>query len=117
MLLQAHSASLEMTFYPAAHGPAAFPAAYDGDIFAAEHGSWNRSVRTGYKIVRARLHHGIPTGEYDDFMTGFVVDNRNVWGRPVGGRRGPRRSPSRHRRRGKHGLAGLLRRALKRARI
>jgi hypothetical protein len=63
---------------------AAFPAEYRGDIFAAEHGSWNRSVRTGYKIIRVRVDHGVPTGEYDDFLTGFVVDNRSVWGRPVG---------------------------------
>ena len=84
VLLQAHSASLEMTFYTATNGVAAFPAGYRGDIFAAEHGSWNRSSRTGYKVVRARLNHGVPTGEYDDFLTGFVVDDRSVWGRPVG---------------------------------
>jgi glucose/arabinose dehydrogenase len=85
VLLQAHSASLEMTFYPASEtGVAAFPAEYGGDIFAAEHGSWNRSTRTAYKVIRVRLNHGVPTGEYDDFLTGFVVDNRNVWGRPVG---------------------------------
>jgi glucose/arabinose dehydrogenase len=85
VLLQAHSASLEMTFYPASEtGVAAFPAEYGGDIFAAEHGSWNRSTRTAYKVIRVRLNHGVPTGEYDDFLTGFVVDNQNVWGRPVG---------------------------------
>jgi len=84
VLLQAHSASLEMTFYTATNGAAAFPADYRGDAFAAEHGSWNRTLRTGYKVVRVRLNHGVPTGEYDDFLTGFVVDNRNVWGRPVG---------------------------------
>jgi hypothetical protein len=81
---QSHSASLEMTFYTASNGVAAFPAEYRGDAFVALHGSWNRSTRTGYKIARARLDHGIPTGEYDDFLTGFVVDDRNVWGRPVG---------------------------------
>jgi glucose/arabinose dehydrogenase len=84
VLLQAHSASLEMTFYNATSGQAAFPAEYRGDIFAAFHGSWNRSSRTGYKVVRVRLHHGVPTGEYDDFLTGFVVDQHSVWGRPVG---------------------------------
>jgi glucose/arabinose dehydrogenase len=41
-------------------------------------------LRTGYKVVRARLNHGVPTGEYEDFLTGFVVDDRSVWGRPVG---------------------------------
>jgi glucose/arabinose dehydrogenase/cytochrome c2 len=84
VLLQAHSASLEMCFYTASNGPAAFPAEYNGDAFAAEHGSWNRSNRTGYKLIRVRLKDGVPTGEYDDFLTGFVVDNGHVWGRPVG---------------------------------
>ena len=50
----------------------------------AFHGSWNRNVRTGYKVARARLENGIPTGGYEDFLTGFVVDGRSVWGRPVG---------------------------------
>lgn len=84
VLLQSHSASLEMTFYAATNGAAAFPAEYHGDAFAAFHGSWNRTLRTGYKVVRVRLNNGVPTGEYDDFLTGFVVDNRTVWGRPVG---------------------------------
>jgi glucose/arabinose dehydrogenase len=84
VLLQSHSAPLEMCFYTASKGAAAFPAEYRGDAFAAFHGSWNRSSRTGYKVVRVRLDHGVPTGEYDDFLTGFVVDNRSVWGRPVG---------------------------------
>ena len=82
--VQAHSASLEMTFYTATNGVSAFPAEYQGDVFAAFHGSWNRNSRTGYKVVRVRLDHGVATGEYDDFLTGFVVDNRSVWGRPVG---------------------------------
>ena len=82
--LQAHSASLEMTFYNATSGTAVFPADYKGDIFAAFHGSWNRSNRTGYKVVRVRCHNGVATGEYEDFLTGFVVDNASVWGRPVG---------------------------------
>jgi hypothetical protein len=71
VLLQAHSASLGMTFR-------------DGDGFAAEHGSWNRERRTGYKVVRIPTRDGVPTGEYEDFLTGFVVDARSVWGRPVG---------------------------------
>ncbi len=83
--VQAHSASLEMTFYNAKPGaPAAFPAEYQGDIFAALHGSWNRNSRTGYKIVRVRVKDGVATGEYEDFVTGFVVNEQNVWGRPVG---------------------------------
>ena len=84
VLLQSHSASLEMVFYTATGGAAAFPADYHGDAFAAFHGSWNRSVRTGYKVVRIRIADGVPTGEYDDFLTGFVVDDASVWGRPVG---------------------------------
>ena len=82
--VQAHSASLEMVFYTATEGVSAFPAEYRGDIFAAFHGSWNRSTRTGYKVVRVRRRGGVATGEYDDFLTGFVVDDRSVWGRPVG---------------------------------
>ena len=84
VLLQAHSASLEMVFYTATNSAATFPAEYRGDIFAAFHGSWNRNSRTGYKVVRVRLNHGVPTGEYEDFLTGFVVDGASVWGRPVG---------------------------------
>ena len=48
------------------------------------HGSWNRGNRTGYKVVRVMLKDGVPTGDYEDFMTGFVIDDRDVWGRPVG---------------------------------
>jgi glucose/arabinose dehydrogenase len=80
VLLQAHSASLGLTFYNAG----LFPDAYKGDGFAAEHGSWNRSSRTGYKVIRIRTKEGVPTGEYEDFATGFVVNDRQVWGRPVG---------------------------------
>ena len=80
VLIQAHSASLEMTFYEATQ----FPQAYRGNIFAAEHGSWNRSKRTGYKIIRAIVKDGVPTGAYEDFATGFVINDSEVWGRPVG---------------------------------
>jgi hypothetical protein len=80
VLIQAHSASLGMTFYDATQ----FPAEYRGNIFAAEHGSWNRSKRTGYKIIRVPMHDGAPTGEYEDFATGFVINDSEVWGRPVG---------------------------------
>jgi hypothetical protein len=84
VLEQAHSASLQMTVYTANHGPAAFPPQYHGDAFVALHGSWNRATRTGYKLVRIPLNNGVPTGRYDDFLTGFVTTDRNVWGRPVG---------------------------------
>ncbi|WP_347251391.1 sorbosone dehydrogenase family protein [Legionella sp.] len=81
VLLQPHNASLQLTFYTGKQ----FPAQYFGDIFAAQHGSWNRSVRTGYELIRIPLHQtGKATGEYEDFMTGFVIDKARVWGRPVG---------------------------------
>jgi glucose/arabinose dehydrogenase len=80
VLLQAHSASLGITFYTGQQ----FPPEYAGNIFAAEHGSWNRSKRTGYKVIRVIIKDGVPTGEYEDFATGFVVSDSTVWGRPVG---------------------------------
>ena len=80
VLIQAHSASLGMTFYDGTQ----FPADYRGNIFAAEHGSWNRAKRTGYKVIRVIVKNGVPTGEYEDFATGFVVSDSEVWGRPVG---------------------------------
>ena len=80
VLLQPHSASLGMVFYTGQ----AFPPAWRG-AFAAEHGSWNRSKRTGYKVIRIVLDaQGNPTGEYQDFLTGFVLNDGAVWGRPVG---------------------------------
>ncbi len=81
VILQPHNASLEMTFYEGKQ----FPREYDGDIFASEHGSWNRSTRAGYEVIRVPLHHtGHASGEYEDFLTGFVLPNGTVWGRPVG---------------------------------
>jgi len=80
---QAHSAALNLTFYTATSGSSAFPKKYVGDGFAVLHGSWNRAFRTGHKVVRVRMKNGIPTGEYDDFLTGFIVDDGNAWGRPV----------------------------------
>ncbi len=80
VLLQPHSASLQMAFYDGT----AFPPAYRG-FFASEHGSWNRAKRTGYKVVRVVLDaQGQPTGAYEDFLTGFVANDASVWGRPVG---------------------------------
>jgi glucose/arabinose dehydrogenase len=81
VILQPHNASLELTFYQGKQ----FPAEYQGDIFASEHGSWNKSVRVGYELIRIPLHQaGHATGEYEDFLTGFVLDDGTVWGRPVG---------------------------------
>jgi glucose/arabinose dehydrogenase len=82
---QAHSAALGLVFYTATSGKVAFPAEYVGDGFAMLHGSWNRGFRTGHKVVRVRMNNGVPTGEYDDFMTGFIVDDGDAWGRPVSG--------------------------------
>ena len=82
VLYQAHSAALNLTFYTS-KAKSAFPTEYIGDAFVALHGSWNRSFRTGYKIVRVHMKNGVATGEYEDFMTGFIVDDGNVWGRPV----------------------------------
>jgi len=53
-------------------------------VFAAEHGSWERTKLTGYKVIRVITKDGVPTGEYEDFATGFVVNDNTVWGRPVG---------------------------------
>lgn len=81
VLLQPHSASLGITFYDGKQ----FPAEYQGDIFGAAHGSWNKSVRAGYEVIRVPLHQtGHASGEYQDFLTGFVLDNGDVWGRPAG---------------------------------
>jgi glucose/arabinose dehydrogenase len=80
VLIQAHSSALSLAFYDRD----AFPAEYRGDVFVALHGSWNRRKRTGYKVIRVRMNDGQPTGEYEDFVTGFVVDDNSVWGRPAG---------------------------------
>ncbi|MGA8619342.1 MAG: PQQ-dependent sugar dehydrogenase [Candidatus Sulfotelmatobacter sp.] len=81
VLLQPHNASLELTFYEGQQ----FPAEYKGDIFASEHGSWNRTVRAGYEVIRVPLHQKADaSGGYEDFLTGFVLPDGNVWGRPVG---------------------------------
>jgi glucose/arabinose dehydrogenase len=61
-----------------------FPREYHRDAFAAQHGSWNRARRTGYKLVRVPMKDNRPTGEYEDFLTGFVTPDGDVWGRPVG---------------------------------
>jgi len=80
VLLQPHNASLQLTFYSGNQ----FPKQMHGDIFASEHGSWNKSVRAGYEVIRVPLNDGKSDGVYGDFLTGFVTDDGNVWGRPVG---------------------------------
>ena len=79
VLLQPHSAPLGLAFNEGSQ----FPATWKGDAFVALHGSWNRSLRTGYKIVHLPFKDGKPTGEYQDFVIGFTAGQENVWGRPV----------------------------------
>ena len=82
VLVQPHMASLEMLFYPSKGG---FPKEYNGDAFAAEHGSWNRANRAGYEVIRIPMRDGYAAdGSYEDFLTGFVTNDGQVWGRPVG---------------------------------
>ena len=80
ILVNPHFASLEMLFYEGSE----FPAEYRGDGFACEHGSWNRARRSGYEVIRLPMKEGHATGEYEDFLTGFVTRDGQVWGRPVG---------------------------------
>ena len=80
VLLQPHNASLGITFYEGKQ----FPAEYQGDLFAAEHGSWNRAVRAGHEVIRVPLDKGKSSGVYQDFLTGFVTEDGKPWGRPVG---------------------------------
>jgi len=78
VLLQPHNASLEFAFYEGQQ----FPAEYKGDIFASEHGSWNKAVRVGYEVIRVPLHQkGDASGDYEDFLTGLYC-RWHVWGRP-----------------------------------
>jgi len=80
VLIQPHSASVGIGFYTGT----AFPQEYQGDLFAAEHGSWNRATRSGYEVIRVPLENGRASGVYQDFITGFVTPSGDAWGRPVG---------------------------------
>jgi glucose/arabinose dehydrogenase len=80
VLLQPHNASLGLTFYDGTQ----FPAEYRGDLFAAEHGSWNRATKSGHEVVRVPLDKGKSNGVYEDFLTGFLTPDGQPWGRPVG---------------------------------
>ena len=66
VLFEAHCAALGLVFYTGKM----FPKEYQGDAFVAMHGSWNRSLRTGYKVVRIPMENGKPQGGYENFMTG-----------------------------------------------
>jgi glucose/arabinose dehydrogenase len=76
--MQAHSAPLGLRFYTGTQ----FPEVYHGDLFVAFHGSWNRSVPTGYKVVRIPIEGGQP-GAVMDFATGWLREDGSDWGRPV----------------------------------
>jgi glucose/arabinose dehydrogenase len=80
VLIEAHSAPLQIAFYDGD----SFPSEYKGDAFVTLHGSWNRGQRSGNKVVRLIFKDDKPTGEYEDFLTGFVISNEKAWGRPVG---------------------------------
>jgi glucose/arabinose dehydrogenase len=81
VLLPAHVAVLDFTFYTGK----VFPAKYQGGAFLALHGSWNRAERIGYEVAFVPFANGKPTGPAEDFLTGWMTDPtiRDVWGRPV----------------------------------
>jgi glucose/arabinose dehydrogenase len=80
--MQAHVAVLDARFYTGKM----FPKQYEGGAFIAEHGSWNRAKRVGQAVVFVPFQNGKPTGEVQEFLTGWMVspEKREVWGRPVG---------------------------------
>jgi len=82
VLIEPHSAALGIVFYTGKM----FPKEYQGDAFVALHGSWNRSKRSGYKVIRIPFANGKPEGGYENFLMGWVPDEtgEGVWGRPVG---------------------------------
>lgn len=78
--IPAHSAPLGLAFIP----EEGWPEEYRLDLLVAYHGSWNRSIPTGYKVVRVELDQkGVPTGKITDFMTGFLTPKGSLVGRPV----------------------------------
>jgi glucose/arabinose dehydrogenase len=80
VLIQPHSASLGFSWYTGT----AFPAEYRGDLFVAEHGSWNRENRSGAEVIRIPLNaQGKASGVYQDFLTGFADKDGVLWGRPA----------------------------------
>jgi len=76
----AHTASLGLAFYTAKK----FPTKYQGGVFIGQHGSWNRSELVGYKVAFIPFKNGKPTGPLEDFLTGFIKDEKEVYGKPVG---------------------------------
>ncbi|HEX9134190.1 MAG TPA: PQQ-dependent sugar dehydrogenase [Ktedonobacteraceae bacterium] len=80
--MQAHSAPLGLAFYPP--NVEQFSLQYQNSLYIAFHGSWNRSVPTGYKVVRVPLKDGTVAGPAEDFATGWLKSNGTVTGRPAG---------------------------------
>ncbi len=82
LLLGAHVAPLQFVFYEGAQ----FPTTYSHGAFIAEHGSWNRTIRSGYQVVFIPFKNGVPSGEPQPFFSGFVPDpaRKEVYGRMVG---------------------------------
>jgi len=76
--LGAHVAALGMRFYRGTQ----FPPAYRGNVFIAEHGSWNRSSKVGYQVVRVPVDAQGRAGTPEPFLTGFL-QGQSVWGRPA----------------------------------
>ena len=75
-----HTASLGLAFYTAKK----FPTKFQGGAFIGQHGSWNRSQLVGYKVAFVPFKNGKPTGKLEDFLTGFIKDEKEVYGKPVG---------------------------------
>jgi hypothetical protein len=114
-LFTAHSSLLDLVFYEGDQ----FPAEYKGSLFVARKGSWNRSIPTGYKVVRVPFKDGRPEGYYENFATGFWISGEQraeVWGRPAGTRRRQGRRATRRRRHRRHDLAHFLQGPTRRAR-
>lgn len=82
VLLQPHAAALQFIFYQGTQ----FPQKYRHGAFIAEHGSWNRSRRSGYQVVFVPFQDGKPSGNPMPFLEGFIPDpaGQDVYGRPVG---------------------------------
>ncbi len=80
--MQAHSAPLGLTFYPTSAQQ--FPEQYRNSLYIAFHGSWNRSIPTGYKVVRVPLKNGEVAGPAEDFASGWLQSSGDVTGRPSG---------------------------------
>ena len=78
--LGSHTASLGLTF---GEGPL-FPARYQGGAFIGQHGSWNRKPRNGYRVIFVPFVNGVPSGPPEDVLTGFLNDQDEAMGRPVG---------------------------------